>query len=419
MHNDFTLLLRKYPNGKEVYFYYAYDEEGRRRGAWTTKSTTKTGARNYCHSLIKKGALIPDRKKAMTFREFANGFWESGSEYIQYREKRTDLTASYISSCKSISENQLILAFGDVPLDKITTDSVNKWLLDFGKREVIEDGKKKVIQYKNTYANSALRTLKVMMTEAVRRGLITDNPCLKVECLKNDQKGIEIITVEEVQRLFPDNYATVWGRKDIAYAANKLASLTGMRAGEILGLKGEFVFDDYILVCGQYSQFGYSPHTKTKHNRYIPLIPEMIAILRKLMERNGQGFVFSANGGATPICHTVFTKGFHEALQKIGITKTEIKRRGLTLHSWRHFVNTDLQRQGLTLQQVQGVTGHLTQKMTERYSHLDARHIDAVIEAQAVIAGTNKPNDGKPADNFKGLKIVKANQIADTSQIGA
>jgi hypothetical protein len=45
--------------------------------------------------------------------------------------------------------------------------------------------------------------------------------------------------------------------------------------------------------------------------------------------------------------------------------------------------------------------------MTERYSHLDARQIDAVIEAQAVIAGTNKPNEEKTADNFKGLKIVK------------
>ena len=179
------------------------------------------------------------------------------------------------------------------------------------------------------------------------------------------------------------------------------------------------MFDDYILVCGQYSKFGYLPHTKTKHNRYIPLIPEMIDLLRKLMERNGKGFVFSANGGATPICHTVLFKGYHEALQKIGIDKKEIKRRGLTLHSWRHFVNTDFQRQGLTISQVQGVTGHLTQKMTERYSHLDARQIDAVIEAQAVIAGTNKPNEEKTADNFNGLKIVKVDRKADTSQKGA
>jgi integrase len=30
------------------------------------------------------------------------------------------------------------------------------------------------------------------------------------------------------------------GEKEIAYTANRLASLTGMRAGEILGLRGEY-----------------------------------------------------------------------------------------------------------------------------------------------------------------------------------
>jgi hypothetical protein len=51
MHNDFTLFLRKYPNGKEVYFYYVRDENGVRQGPWTAKSKSKTEARNYCVSL--------------------------------------------------------------------------------------------------------------------------------------------------------------------------------------------------------------------------------------------------------------------------------------------------------------------------------------------------------------------------------
>ena len=419
MRNDFTLFLRKYPNGKEVYFYYAYDEEGRRRGAWTTKSKTKTEARNYCHRLIKIGALIPDRRKSMTFGELANGFWERGSEYIQYREKRADITNSYIASCKSLTENQLVPFFGGVPLDKITADGVNKWLLGFGKREFIEDGEKKVKQYKNTYANTAFKAFRVMMSEAVRRGHIKTNPCTAVPLLKDDRKDIEIITVDEVRRLFPENYQTVWGRKDIAYVANKLASLTGMRSGEILGLRGEFVFDNYILVCGQFGRFGYLPHTKTKQNRNIPLMPEMIALLRKLMERNGNGFLFSVNGGVTPICHTVLFKGLQDALQKIGISKDEIKRRRLSLHGWRHFVNTELQRQGLTVPQVQSITGHVTNSMTERYSHLDARQIDYIVEAQAKIAGIDQPKEEKTTDNFKGLKIVKVDRKADTSLKGA
>ena len=105
MHSDFTLFLRKHPNGKEVYFYYAYDEEG--RGPWSAKSTNKTEARNNCHKLIKKGVLIPDRRKYLTFGEFAEGFWEKGSEYVQYRDSRADIADSYLASCRSITENQV------------------------------------------------------------------------------------------------------------------------------------------------------------------------------------------------------------------------------------------------------------------------------------------------------------------------
>jgi integrase len=96
-----------------------------------------------------------------------------------------------------------------------------------------------------------------MMAFAVEQELIKANPRARVKRLKNDRKKIEIITVEEVQKLFPKNWKTVWGDKETAYVANRLASLTGMRAGEIMGLRGEYVFDDYIYVCGSYGEYGY------------------------------------------------------------------------------------------------------------------------------------------------------------------
>jgi len=63
---------------------------------------------------------------------------------------------------------------------------------------------------------------------------------------------------------------------------------------------------------------------------------------------------------------------------------------------------------------VQSVTGHKSDRMTEWYSHPDARQLDTVIEAQAVIAGINQPKSGKSGEdtipmvqgNFNGLKIV-------------
>jgi integrase len=238
-----------------------------------------------------------------------------------------------------------------------------------------------------------------MMNEAVRQGLIKSNPCDNVKRLKNDRKKIKILTVEEVRKLFPADYKTVWGEREIAYVANRLGSLTGMRAGEILGLRGEYVHDKYIEVCGQYTEYGYGD-TKTKENRNIPLLPSMIALLRKLMVKNGNGYVFSMDGGIKPVCRVYISRAFKKALKNIGISEEEIKQRGLSIHGWRHFLNTDLQMQGLTIQQVQGVTGHKSDRMTEWYSHIDARYLEDVIKAQEAIVGEEN-SDLNPDDNTK------------------
>jgi integrase len=356
------------------------------------------GARNSCNRLLRADKLIPSRGKPLTFGEFAAGFWDAGSDYLDNQGGRADITPSYISTSKAKMVNQILPFFGDWPLEKITYRDINQWLLGFKRREVKRGDKTEVIAYKNTYANSVFTTLYTMMAYAAEQEIIKDNPCVKVRKLKDDRKKIEIITVGEVQKLFPEDWETVWGDKEVAYVGNQLASLTGMRVGEIMGLRGEYVFDDYVYVCGSYGPFGYGP-TKTKAARSIPLIPEMIGLLKKLMEKNGKGYVFSLDGGGKPVCRQYLYGEFHRALNRIGINQDEISRRGLTFHSWRHFLNTELQQQGLSLPQVQAVTGHKSDRMTDRYSHLDARQLTNVMDAQQVIAGRKKPRKDDASNN--------------------
>jgi integrase len=102
-----------------------------------------------------------------------------------------------------------------------------------------------------------------MMNEAERQKLIKNNPCDEVKKMSVEEEERKILTVEEARKLFPANWAAVWDTK-VSYLANKLAACTGMRIGE---LRGEHIFDDYIFVRGQYTNNGYVPHTKTKHNR--------------------------------------------------------------------------------------------------------------------------------------------------------
>jgi integrase len=136
-----------------------------------------------------------------------------------------------------------------------------------------------------------------MMGDAVRRGILSDNPVAKVQDLPKEDTGIEILKIEEVRRLFGGDGSAVWGSSCV-YAANKLAAFTGMRIGEILGLRGEGVFDDYIKVCGQYTRYGFRK-TKGKEVREIPITALLRGELQGLININGRGYLFSEDRGNT------------------------------------------------------------------------------------------------------------------------
>lgn len=182
--------------------------------------------------------------------------------------------------------------------------------------------------------------------------------------------------------------------------ANFLAACTGMRIGEVLGLRGEFVFADFIRVQGQYGPSGYGP-TKTRTSRNIPLTPAIMGGLRRLAEINGNGYLFSTDGGAKPITRYYFTKYLATALEEIGIDADEKKRRNLTPHAWRYFLNTNLRARGVADAKVQSITGHKSQSMTERYTQFYTEEFTEVRAIQDTLllpegqeagtdSGTNK-----------------------------
>jgi site-specific recombinase XerD len=79
------------------------------------------------------------------------------------------------------------------------------------------------------------------------------------------------------------------------------------------------------------------------------------------------------------------------------MTKAEIKERGLNVHAWRHFCNTELQRAGLTVQKVQAVTGHKSVGMTEHYTHFDPMDFGEVPKVQEELLHNDETQDTEPA----------------------
>ena len=324
IHNDFTLYFRVVPSGKRVVYYYAYDGDGRRLFGKSTGETTLTAARRKCNRLLKEGLLAPRRDYVPTFAEYAVGWWEwDVCDYLKKRRKHANLTRRYADTGKWILDKALLPYFGEMRLDMITEEAVEAF-----RDSYIKNG------FKHTTVNTYYNILKTMLTEAEERKLIAKNPIAKMRKLVNNRKEIQIITPDEFKKLFVGDWGKVWNNDRISYTANKLAALTGMRAAEVMGLKGCYVYDDHIFLCMQYdNRYGGRP-TKTKDKCNIPLPDSLIADLNELKKLNGDGFLFSADGGAKPVSKlTVYLK-FHKALANIGISKGEIAERKLHLHAW-------------------------------------------------------------------------------------
>ena len=380
IHNDFTLYWRVVPSGKRVVYYHAYDESGKRLYGKSTGETNLTAARVRCNQLLKEGKLIPDKSYVPTFAEYAQGWWEwETCEYLKKRRKRVSLTLAYAINNKKNLKNHLLPYFGDMPMNKITKEDVEDFFDSLIEKE-----------YQNTSINGFYGTLKTMLIEAEARKIIAKDPTDKMERLLNDRRDIKIITPEEFKKLFVYDWRRVWEDDRITYTANKLAALTGMRASEVVGLKGGFVYDEHIYLCMQFDEYGYRP-TKTKDKHNIPLTADLINELKELKRMNGDGFVFSLDGGATPICRKTMYKYFHKALRNIGVSDDEISERHLHLHAWRHFFNTEMLKGGLTVPQAQAITGHKSERMTDWYCHFDPTEFVRAKEVQEALLRNDKP----------------------------
>jgi integrase len=167
------------------------------------------------------------------------------------------------------------------------------------------------------------------------------------------------------------------------FAATRLASVTGMRVGEVPGVKARYLRGNALNVCGQRDTGGeYLDHTKTRANRVIPVAPGMVPALSGLMEKNKAGFLFSRDEDKSAVSYDGITSAYKTALNTIGISPEEYTERGLSFHSWRHFLNTRLLAKNISGSKVRAVTGHLSEEITGWYTHFKPDEFTEVMEVQ-------------------------------------
>jgi integrase len=203
-----------------------------------------------------------------------------------------------------------------------------------------------------------------MMNEAERLELIARNPMRRVRPSRVPARKRVILSAGELKELFRPKHWT----NSIAFAANIFAALTGARLGECLALRGTDIHDGYVIIQHSLGRLDGMKATKTGIIREVPLPRIVQRILQRLTTRNGDGFVFSRDGGYRPLYSRTVTGALRKALLSMGITAEEIKQRGLTFHGWRHTYNTILLHHGVPIHITQQLVGHRTDSSTDRYA---------------------------------------------------
>ena len=323
-----------------------------------------------------------------------------------------ELARSTEANSKSLIENHLGPYFGTMDLRALTREDV----IDFANRKLESGLAPRTVET----ALSILRRVCALHREA---GLIDDNPALgsgRVVArvsrrFEHTPRDIDAWTREEVRFLLQVSQK----REPFIYAPFMCAIHTGMRRGEILGLRWEDIGAKKMRVRRSLVR-GHITTTKSGKSREVPIsqpLREILDELRKdLSPWEEPGHVFLSPKGMR-WDERNFARAFDRLRTKAH--KAE-KVRPLHFHCARHTFASWALEAGRSIKWVQATLGHASAEITLRtYSHLmpsTEDEMDFLSNPEPDQTGPNgTPNEERPRRKWAEAFIFKWSTRPDSN----
>ncbi len=318
-----------YKRGKV--YWIDYRANGKRYREST--NTTKRREAEYilaCRMKEAKEGKSPEIKKIKKdykFAELAREYSTWVKQQKGYKSKKTFI-------------RQLVEEYGSLNVNEVSTLIVEKWQT------------KHLKTHKPATANRKLACLKHMVNKGVDWKMASEETLKqvrKVKYKKENNKRLRYLSIEECQTLL--NCCASHLKPIVTVALH-----TGMRRGEILGLKWEQVDlkHGFILL----------DTTKNGGRREIPIDRTLEEMFNEMPHSIESVYVFTDRNGNP---YKEVTHSYGSALKKAGI-------RDFRFHDLRHNFASHLVMQGIDLTSVKELLGHASLSMTMRYSHLSPSH---------------------------------------------
>lgn len=281
-------------------------------------------------------------------------FYDFAKEYLQWA-KANKKQSTYNRDLSLM--RQLNKEFETKAIQEITTWQIEKY----------KTRRKEEVQPASV--NREIALLKHMYTKAIEWGKCKDSPAKKVKLLKGEIKRVRFLMPEEIQKLL-SNCA------DHLKPIVTVAVHTGMRKGELLGLKWDQVnFDQGIISLLD---------TKNHERRDIPMNETVKNILMGIEKKNA--YVFCNGDGET---FGDVRRSFETALRRSSIED-------FRFHDLRHTFASILVMEGVDIMTVKELMGHKDLTMTLRYSHLAPSHKTRAINILDRAMSLNPPQSVMP-----------------------
>jgi integrase len=310
-----------------------------------SKTAAKTWGQDRERYVLQHGPPRPP-KEVPTLAEFQDRFLDG---YARANRQKP----SGIAAKETILQVHLVPLLGPKPLDRITTEDVQRL------KHQLRDRAPKTV-------NNVLTVLNVLLKKAVEWNVVDRMPCT-IRLLRLPKASAGFYDFEEYERLI----ASARTLGSATYLIVLLGGEAGLRCGEIRALEWSDIDLQKRQLCVQRSQWkGHVTAPKGGRTRYVPLTLRLAQALRDHRHLRSARVVCQDDGSALSadrIKHHV----------ERAARRAQIPHNGV--HRLRHSFCSHLAMRGAPARSIQELAGHQDLSTTQRYMHLSPAAIESAI----------------------------------------
>lgn len=330
-------------------------------GAWKARWKDHTGRYRSKRFKSKKIAQHALHRKEIECDEIRAGMRKAPRDQLTFNQLCDHWAKFKVPQKRSGKDDLSIIrrylrpTFGDFPLEEISAALADEFASELG------------LSPKS--AHNILTLFISMLREAKRRKWLAEVPEIQKPSLADNSLDFRYLETPEIVKRFL--LAAKEEREDI-YALYATAVFTGMRAGELAGLRRDGVDLSKRLIT---VRFSFNGPTKANYIRKVPILDELLPILREWLIRNPLEFVFPNQvGNMHQPAARVFQETLHKVLERAELhprpDATGKMRPYVTFHGLRHTFASHWMMNGGSLFKLQQIGGWRSPQLVQRYAHL-------------------------------------------------